>query len=66
MELELFVRLTPTAISECLVPPPFQVFGKLLPKSTNRIFCEQNACAVPNATSARGDEHIKKKPHGMN
>lgn len=49
MELELFVHLTPTAIYERLVPAPFQVFGKALPKSTNRIFCVQNVCATRNA-----------------
>lgn len=46
MELELLVHLTPTAIYEILIPAPFQVFGKLLPKSTNRIFCEQSTCAT--------------------
>lgn len=51
MELDSFVHLIPTVISELLIPAPFRVFGKLLPKSTNQIFYEQNACATRNATS---------------
>lgn len=40
MELELFVLLTPTATHERLGPAPSQILGKLLPKSSNQIFCE--------------------------
>lgn len=51
MKLQLFVHLTPTTVSELPVPASFQVFGKLLPKSANQIFCERNACATRNAAS---------------